>query len=127
MAEINVTPMVDVMLVLLIIFMVSAPLLTVGVPLDLAQTDRELFLQLLGLLVHDDDERGDARGQEYAALLSGNVAEYDNRQQDRDHLASPGLVNGTAGFRKSGPCPARPRPPHQWWSRQRSRGIIPWG
>jgi biopolymer transport protein TolR len=35
MAEINVTPMVDVMLVLLIIFMVSAPLLTVGVPLDL--------------------------------------------------------------------------------------------
>ena len=38
MAEINVTPMVDVMLVLLIIFMVAAPLLTVGVPLDLPQT-----------------------------------------------------------------------------------------
>jgi biopolymer transport protein TolR len=38
MAEINVTPMVDVMLVLLIIFMVSAPLLTVGVPVDLPQT-----------------------------------------------------------------------------------------
>lgn len=38
MAEINVTPMVDVMLVLLIIFMISAPLLTVGVPLDLPQT-----------------------------------------------------------------------------------------
>jgi biopolymer transport protein TolR len=38
MAEINVTPMVDVMLVLLIIFMVSAPLLTVGVPIDLPQT-----------------------------------------------------------------------------------------
>jgi biopolymer transport protein TolR len=38
MAEINVTPMVDVMLVLLIIFMVSAPLLTVGVPLDLPQS-----------------------------------------------------------------------------------------
>lgn len=38
MADINVTPMVDVMLVLLIIFMVSAPLLTVGVPLDLPQT-----------------------------------------------------------------------------------------
>ena len=38
MSEINVTPMVDVMLVLLIIFMVSAPLLTVGVPLDLPQT-----------------------------------------------------------------------------------------
>ena len=38
MAEINVTPMVDVMLVLLIIFMVSAPLLTVGVPLELPET-----------------------------------------------------------------------------------------
>jgi biopolymer transport protein TolR len=38
MSEINVTPFVDVMLVLLIIFMVSAPLLTVGVPLDLPQT-----------------------------------------------------------------------------------------
>jgi biopolymer transport protein TolR len=36
--EINVTPMVDVMLVLLIIFMVAAPLLTVGVPVDLPQT-----------------------------------------------------------------------------------------
>lgn len=35
MSEINVTPMVDVMLVLLIIFMVAAPLLTVGVPVDL--------------------------------------------------------------------------------------------
>src|SRR6185437_12530625 len=38
MSQINVTPMVDVMLVLLIIFMVSAPLLTVGVPIDLPQT-----------------------------------------------------------------------------------------
>ena len=38
MAEINVTPMVDVMLVLLIIFMVAAPMLTVGVPVDLPQT-----------------------------------------------------------------------------------------
>ncbi|WP_310618886.1 protein TolR [Flexibacterium corallicola] len=38
MSEINVTPMVDVMLVLLIIFMVSAPLLTVGVPIDLPET-----------------------------------------------------------------------------------------
>ena len=37
-SEINVTPMVDVMLVLLIVFMVSAPLLTVGVPVDLPQT-----------------------------------------------------------------------------------------
>jgi biopolymer transport protein TolR len=39
MSEINVTPMVDVMLVLLIIFMVAAPLLTAGVPLDLPKTE----------------------------------------------------------------------------------------
>jgi biopolymer transport protein TolR len=38
MSEINVTPMVDVMLVLLIIFMVAAPLMTVGVPIDLPKT-----------------------------------------------------------------------------------------
>lgn len=38
MAEINVTPFVDVMMVLLIIFMVAAPLLTVGVPVDLPKT-----------------------------------------------------------------------------------------
>lgn len=38
MSEINVTPFVDVMLVLLIIFMISAPLLTVGVPIDLPQS-----------------------------------------------------------------------------------------
>ena len=45
MAEINVTPMVDVMLVLMIIFMVSAPLLTVGVPLDLPQTQAKSLEQ----------------------------------------------------------------------------------
>jgi biopolymer transport protein TolR len=39
MGEINVTPFVDVMLVLLIIFMVAAPLLTVGVPVDLPKTE----------------------------------------------------------------------------------------
>jgi biopolymer transport protein TolR len=45
MAEINVTPMVDVMLVLLIIFMVSAPLLTVGVPIDLPQSQAKSLEQ----------------------------------------------------------------------------------
>ena len=39
MHEINVTPFVDVMLVLLIVFMVTAPLLTVGVPVDLPKTE----------------------------------------------------------------------------------------
>jgi biopolymer transport protein TolR len=39
MADINVTPFVDVMLVLLVVFMVTAPLLTSGVPIDLPQSD----------------------------------------------------------------------------------------
>jgi biopolymer transport protein TolR len=38
-SEINVTPLVDVMLVLLIVFMVTAPLLTVGVPIELPKTE----------------------------------------------------------------------------------------
>jgi biopolymer transport protein TolR len=45
MSEINVTPFVDVMLVLLIVFMVSAPLLTVGVPLDLPQSQAKTLDQ----------------------------------------------------------------------------------
>ena len=68
MAEINVTPMVDVMLVLLIIFMVSAPLLTVGVPLDLPQTQAKsldqdknpltLSVNLKGQIFLNDTEIG---------------------------------------------------------------------
>jgi len=42
MSEINVTPFVDVMLVLLIVFMVTAPLLTVGVPVDLPKVKDQL-------------------------------------------------------------------------------------
>jgi biopolymer transport protein TolR len=45
MSEINVTPFVDVMLVLLIVFMVSAPLLTVGVPIDLPQSQAKALDQ----------------------------------------------------------------------------------
>lgn len=45
MAEINVTPFVDVMLVLLIVFMVTAPLLTVGVPVDLPKTHAQALGQ----------------------------------------------------------------------------------
>jgi biopolymer transport protein TolR len=41
MSDINVTPLVDVMLVLLIVFMITAPLLTVGVPVELPQTQAE--------------------------------------------------------------------------------------
>lgn len=58
MAEINVTPMVDVMLVLLIIFMVSAPLLTVGVPIDLPQTQAKSLDQDKEPLAVSVNEKG---------------------------------------------------------------------
>jgi biopolymer transport protein TolR len=58
MAEINVTPMVDVMLVLLIIFMVSAPLLTVGVPVDLPQTQAKSMDQDKEPLAVSVDDKG---------------------------------------------------------------------
>jgi biopolymer transport protein TolR len=59
MSEINVTPMVDVMLVLLIIFMVSAPLLTVGVPIDLPQTKAKSIEQDKEPLTISVNEKGE--------------------------------------------------------------------
>jgi len=58
MSEINVTPMVDVMLVLLIIFMVSAPLLTVGVPIDLPQSQAKSLEQDKEPLTISVNEKG---------------------------------------------------------------------
>ena len=58
-SDINVTPMVDVMLVLLIIFMISAPLLTVGVPIDLPQTQAKSLdndKEPLTISVNDKDQ-----------------------------------------------------------------------
>src|SRR4051812_50107832 len=58
LAEINVTPMVDVMLVLLIIFMVTAPLLTVGVPLNLPKTSAVQLTQPKEPIVLSIDKEG---------------------------------------------------------------------
>ena len=58
LAEINVTPMVDVMLVLLVIFMVTAPLLTVGVPLDLPKTSAAQLTQPQEPIVLSLDREG---------------------------------------------------------------------
>jgi biopolymer transport protein TolR len=86
LAEINVTPMVDVMLVLLVIFMVTAPLLTVGVPLDLPKTSAAaitdpkppviLSLNRMGEMFIGNDriEPGDLPGK-----LSGLAAEDPTR------------------------------------------------
>ncbi|MHA1113530.1 MAG: protein TolR [Alphaproteobacteria bacterium] len=58
MSEINVTPMVDVMLVLLIVFMVTAPLLTVGVPVDLPKTAASALNESTEPLVVSIDKEG---------------------------------------------------------------------
>ncbi len=58
MSEINVTPMVDVMLVLLIIFMVAAPLLTVGVSIDLPETQAKAMNSDTQPITVSIDEQG---------------------------------------------------------------------
>ena len=82
MAEINVTPFVDVMLVLLIVFMVAAPLLTVGVPIDLPDTaanplptEREAPLTVTltedgGLLIQEEEVPRDELIQRLSAIAS---------------------------------------------------------
>jgi len=83
MAEINVTPMVDVMLVLLIIFMVTAPLLVAGVPVDLPDSkaralDQErkpvqVSLDSAGALFVDDQPVAPARlGARLAAIAAAS-------------------------------------------------------
>ncbi len=57
-SDINVTPLVDVMLVLLIIFMVTAPMLTVGVPVDLPKTQAAQMNDQVEPLVVSVDEQG---------------------------------------------------------------------
>ncbi len=79
MADINVTPMVDVMLVLLIVFMVAAPLLTVGVPIDLPQTKaKELNTESKPITVVDHAGR---------RHLSGRQGELGRHAGGRHHGA----------------------------------------
>ena len=70
MAEINVTPFVDVMLVLLIVFMVTAPLLTVGVPVDLPQTNADPITTPEEPLVVSLDAQGRVYIQETEVTLT---------------------------------------------------------
>lgn len=72
-AEINVTPMVDVMLVLLVIFMITAPLLTVGIPVDLPQTKASVMNEKDDPLTVTVDGKGLLYLQETAIELSALV------------------------------------------------------
>jgi len=118
MSEINVTPFVDVMLVLLIIFMVAAPLLTVGVPLELPESraealpsdeDEPLTVNLdgEGRIFIQDTEVGaselvprlsaiqEARGSDRIYLRADRSLDYGRV------MAVMGALNG-AGFRNIG-------------------------
>jgi biopolymer transport protein TolR len=74
MSEINVTPFVDVMLVLLIIFMVSAPLMTSGVPVDLPRTAAQPLNQEQEPLTISVDAQGRIFLQDTEVPIEGLVA-----------------------------------------------------
>lgn len=78
LSEINVVPYIDVMLVLLVIFMVTAPLITQGVKVDLPQADAEVISQETSEpVIITVDRRGD---------LYLDVGEAKNRPVDRETL-----------------------------------------
>jgi biopolymer transport protein TolR len=83
MSEINVTPMVDVMLVLLIIFMVSAPLLTVGVPIDLPQTQAKSLNQDKEPLTISVNEKGQVYLQNTEIDVDGLLPKLEAIAQTR--------------------------------------------
>ena len=73
-ADINVTPLVDVMLVLLIVFMVTAPLMTVSVPIDLPKTQAQSVKQDKEPLVVSVDVKGNVYLQESKTEVDSLVA-----------------------------------------------------
>jgi biopolymer transport protein TolR len=74
MSEINVTPFVDVMLVLLIVFMVTAPLLTVGVPIDLPKTKAQSISDSVEPLVVSINGKGEIYIQDTTVELKNLIA-----------------------------------------------------
>jgi biopolymer transport protein TolR len=117
MAEINVTPLVDVMLVLLIVFMVAAPLLTVGVPVELPETsakplqgDKEpltITVDTSGVVFLQDTEI--AVDELVPKLIAISQSGFDERIYVRgDRNANYGVVMkvmgmvSTAGFTRIG-------------------------
>jgi len=73
-SEINVTPLVDVMLVLLIVFMVAAPLLSVGVPIDLPKTDAKALPSQQEPLTITVDASGKVFLQDEEVLIEDLIA-----------------------------------------------------
>ena len=115
LAEINVTPMVDVMLVLLVIFIITAPLLTVGVPLDLPKSraatitapKQPIIISLNRegeVFIGDERIDADALEPRLAALAAEDPSRIVYVRSDRTNtyaqlMDALGLIN-RAGFSK---------------------------
>ncbi len=130
MSEINVTPFVDVMLVLLIVFMVTAPLLSVGVPVDLPKTRAATLNDTTEPLVVSINKKGVVYVQQkpvtMAQLVPRLVAVTDAKPDTKifvrgDRLIEYGMVMevmgriSAAGFKKVSllaelPKPGTPKP-----------------
>ena len=90
MSEINVTPFVDVMLVLLVVFMVTAPLLTVGVPIDLPNSQANNLPENNNPLSITINQEGKLYLQDEEIELNQLIARitviFENRKEDRIYV-----------------------------------------
>ena len=97
MSEINVTPFVDVMLVLLIIFMVTAPLLTVGVQVDLPETSADTLPEESEPLTLTINSKGEVFIQEtkieFDKLIKKILAVSNNRTDTRIYVRGDKTIN----------------------------------
>ena len=97
MSEINVTPFVDVMLVLLIIFMVTAPLLTVGVQVDLPESAADSLSEDQEPLTLSINSKGEVFIQEYQVefekIVPKILAISNNRTNTRIYVRGDRSIN----------------------------------
>ena len=97
MSEINVTPFVDVMLVLLITFMVTAPLLTVGVQVDLPETSADTLPEESEPLTLTINSKGEVFIQEtkieFNNLIKKILAVSNNRTDTRIYVRGDKTIN----------------------------------
>lgn len=97
MSQINVTPFVDVMLVLLVVFMITAPLLTVGVPVNLPQTQAPPLTQPDEPLEVTVNAKGEIFLQETAveldALVPRLIAITENNPEARIYVRGDRTIN----------------------------------
>ena len=94
MGEINVTPLVDVMLVLLIIFMITAPLLTQGIDVDLPETESAVLQQNIQPLVITIRANGEIFMQKHAIKIEQLAPRIKAMQEQKPGI--PVFIRGDA-------------------------------